>query len=316
MDSAPDALGDGWLAHRIPLQPDPVYGPDPCAVLVHRPSAVPRRRAVLYLHGFTDYFFQARHAQRWEEAGTSFYALDLRLAGRAIEGHPRPGDVRDLRDHDEEIAAALDAVRAAGHEQVVLLGHSTGGLIACSWAARHPGSVDAVVLNSPWLDHNGPWHERALLTPAVRLLARWLPSAVVGRLDAGYGRSLHASTGGAWHYDLAWKPIEGFRVRAAFFSSVRCAHAEVARGLGITVPVLLCCSSCSGSPSSPSDEELAGCDCVLDVAQMVERAPLLGDDVTVVQVDGGIHDLALSAPGPREAYEGAVLDWVAQRLPD
>lgn len=315
MESSPDVLGDGWLAHRIPLQPDPVYGPDPCSVLVHRPSPAPRRRAVLYLHGFTDYFFQAEHAQRWQDAGVSFYALDLRLAGRAIEGHPRPGDVRDLRDHDEEVAAALEVIRASGHEQVVLLGHSTGGLIACSWAARHPGTVDALVLNSPWLEHNGPWQERVLLTPVVALLARWLPSAVVGRLDPGYGLSLHTSAGGAWSYDLAWKPIEGFAVRAAFFSSVRRTHAEVTRGLDITAPVLLCCSSCTGSASSPTAAELAGCDCVLDVAQMVERAPLLGDDVTVVQVEGGVHDLALSAPVAREAYESAVLDWVAQRLP-
>src|SRR5699024_5669961 len=181
-----------WVQRRISLRPTP-EDPRPEAVLVQQREPTQGRRAVLYLHGFSDYFFQTGHAERWAAAGFDFYALDLRLSGRAIGDRPRPGDVRDLRRHDEEIAVALAAIRAEGHDQVVLIGHSTGGLIAVGWADRHPGSVDAVVLNSPWFDHNGPWVERVLLTRLVRLLARWLPSVVVGYLDEPYGRYLRAA---------------------------------------------------------------------------------------------------------------------------
>jgi len=290
------------------------YDGRPEAVLVHRQETRTSRRAVLYLHGFTDYFFQAAHAERWVAAGFDFYALDLRTSGRAIGERTRPGDVRDLRHHDEEIGAALEAMRADGHEQVVLLGHSTGGLIAVGWADRHPGEVDAIVLNSPWFDHNGPWTERVLLTRVIQLVARWLPSLVVRYLDEPYGRHLHTSTGGAWEYDLAWKPFAGFPMRTGTSASVRREHARLARGLSVDVPVLVCCSTRSGSPSAPSVDELRGADCVLDVRHMVERAPLVGPDVTIVQVEGGIHDLALSAPPAREAYERAVIEWATARL--
>ena len=58
--------------------------------------------------------------------------------------------MRDLRVHDEEIAEALRIIRSEhGHDVVVLNGHSTGGLQAVIWAADHPGTVDALVLNSP-----------------------------------------------------------------------------------------------------------------------------------------------------------------------
>jgi alpha-beta hydrolase superfamily lysophospholipase len=51
---------------------------------------------------------------------------------------------------------------------------------------------------------------------------------------------------------------------------------------------------------------------VLDVRQIWARAPRLGEDVTVVTVPGGIHDLALSADGPRAAYEQAVFGWLTE----
>jgi len=318
-----DVLAPNWLARDLPLRPHPAYGPQPRAVLVnharHTPDdpggAAPADRAVLYLHGFTDYFFQADHAESWVAAGVAFYALDLRLSGRALGDHPRPGDVRDLRHHDEEIAAALDHLAAAGHREVILLGHSTGGLIAASWADRHPGRVAAVVLNSPWLDHNGPWHEKHVLTPLVGLIARWWPSLVVGHLSRAYGEWLHGDTGGEWDFDLDWKPHAGFPVRAAFFSSVRREQARLARGLNIDVPVLLCCSTDSAaSPKRPTPQELATADCVLDVDDMVRLAPRLGPHVTIVRIPAGVHDLALSARPAREAYEDAVLGWV-QRLP-
>ncbi|MFC4553672.1 alpha/beta fold hydrolase [Georgenia faecalis] len=314
MSEHTDVLGEPWVARELPLAPQRAYGPHPRAVLVRlrTPSS---RRAVLYLHGFTDYFFQAHHAQRWMDAGIDFYALDMRLSGRAIGDHPRPGDVRDLHDLDEEIAAALAVIRAEGHERVVLLGHSTGGLIAAHWADRHPGTVDALVLNSPWLELNSGWFTRVVVSPLVRLVARVWPSLPVGRLDPGYGRYLHHTTGGAWEYDLAWKPFAGFPARAGFAASVRRAQAAVGRGLDVQVPVLVCCSDRSGPAVGPSPSDLASADCVLNVAHMIARGPLLGPRVTVVPVPGGVHDLALSAPPARELYESTAIAWVDRHVP-
>jgi alpha-beta hydrolase superfamily lysophospholipase len=40
----------------------------------------------------------------------------------------------------------------------------------------------------------------------------------------------------------------------------------------------------------------------------------VGDDVTVVRVPGGVHDLTLSAPGPRQRFFDEMLAWVDERL--
>ena len=205
--TAPDALGRDWVARTLPLAPD--GEPETVATLVYRadPTRAPWHgsdRAVLYLHGFVDYFFQAEHAAEWTSRGYDFYALDLRRHGRSLRRGQVPNYVTDLRAYDEEIDEALRIIRDEhGHDVVVLLGHSAGGLIAALWADRHPRSagrattarVDALVLNSPWLDLQGSWFERTIAIRLIDALAPWMPLRIVGKLGPDYGRSLHVSTG-------------------------------------------------------------------------------------------------------------------------
>ena len=60
VDVLPDVLGPGWTARTLPLRPDGGT-PDPVATLVHR-EGTDTRRALLYVHGFVDYFFQTQFA--------------------------------------------------------------------------------------------------------------------------------------------------------------------------------------------------------------------------------------------------------------
>lgn len=359
-----DILGEPWVARRIDVVPDEDAAPGADhAVLVHQRGAIPatpagtagtprHKRAVLYLHGRNDYFFQTHLADAFLSAGYEFYALDLRTCGRAGVGHPSPHDVRDLRVHDEEIGEALRIIRSEhGHDVVVLNGHSTGGLQAVIWAADHPGSVEAVTLNSPWLQLNASGLMRSYGSAYVDVLSRRRPERVIDnpaevrarkRLAARaaspggaqgtvpgagtavgtdpetaepdlYVRSLHQRWGGEWDWDLRLKPSPSFPVRAGFLAGIRRLQREVRHGLGIRVPVLVCCSTMSNGPET-SDEEARHSDVVLSVEQIVERAAFLGTDVTIRQIPGGVHDLALSPPPAREEYLATVTGWLAGRL--
>src|SRR5699024_8332116 len=135
----------------------------------------------------------------------AFHALDLRDYGRSIRPGRRPNWALDLDVYDEEISAAL-RWRGGEYGEVVLVGHSTGGLIVSLYASRHPGGISGVVLNSPWLDLNEPWFVRRVVAPVLRRVGHLVPSLPVSDLGSGYGHSIHSSTGGEWDYDLAWKP--------------------------------------------------------------------------------------------------------------
>lgn len=303
-----DVLGPDWQRRTLPLRPDRPGAPDPVATLVNRRDAGtdPDRPAVLYVHGFVDYFFHAHVADALAARGIDVYGLDLRDYGRSIRPGRRPNTTRSLAVHAEEIDTAVHLLRRR-HRRVVLLGASTGGLIASLWAdaRRGTGLIDALVLNSPWLDLRGTRFERTVLTGAIDVLGLLAPDLPLRRMAPHYGEALHAE----WQYDLAWKPHTEFPARASFVRAVRRGHAAVRRGLAVDVPVLVLTSDTTG-PDDRWHEHLLTSDSVLDVSDMWRLAPNLGEDVTVEVVEGGGHDLALSPEPARGAYLDAVADWV------
>ncbi|MEP7762695.1 alpha/beta hydrolase [Sanguibacter sp. 25GB23B1] len=315
-DWQPDVLGPDWVARTLVLAPD-AEG-EVVATLVRRAGTPGSRRAVLYVHGFVDYFFQAHMADELAAHGYDFYALDLRKYGRSLRPHQTPNYVMELASYAEELDRAARIIRTdEGHTELVVLGHSTGGLVASLWADARtrdgaPPLVDALVLNSPWFDLNERWLQRVVATRLIDLVAPLVPMLPVGRLQPHYGRALHAGSGGEWEYDLAWKPHEGFPVRAGWFRTIRRGHARIARGLSIGCPVLVLTSAASGSAKTQHDA-LVTTDSVLDVEQIAARAPGLGADVTLVRVPGGAHDLALSPEPARSTYFAEMFDWLARR---
>ncbi|MBE0772556.1 alpha/beta fold hydrolase, partial [Escherichia coli] len=65
------------------------------------------------------------------------------------------------------------------HDSVTIMGHSTGGLIVPLWVSRHPGRVDGVILNSPWIDLQGSFLTRALAGPVARSVRVADPTTVL-----------------------------------------------------------------------------------------------------------------------------------------
>ncbi|WP_164983964.1 alpha/beta hydrolase [Cellulomonas endophytica] len=318
--AAADVLGGGWVARTLLLRPDArarAGAPDPVATLVSPALAEtePARTAVLYVHGYTDYFFHDHVGAALAVRGYDLHALDLRDHGRSIRPG-RPANVtHDLGVTAEEIDTAVRRLRRR-YDHLVLLGHSTGGLVLALWAdaRRGRGLVDALVLNSPWLDLQGSAWDRHVLAPVVEVVARVGPDLVVQHPGRHYARALHAEGGGEWSFDTAWKPFRGFPVRAGFVRAVRRGHRRVARGLHVDVPVLVLTSDRSG-PARRRHDELLSTDSVLDVAQMAARAPRLGPDVRLVTVPGGAHDLALSPLPARQVYLDAVLEFLDAHVP-
>jgi alpha-beta hydrolase superfamily lysophospholipase len=315
MTSCEDILGPDYVARTLTLEPD-AEG-TVTATLVSRKTPRASGRAVLYVHGFVDYFFQTHLADEWSNAGFDFYALDLRKYGRSLLAHQTPNYIESLESYDEELDEAARIIKEEdGHDVLVVLGHSTGGLVTSLWAHRRrfDGLVDALVLNSPWFDLNKPFLQRAVGTAVVERLANYQPRRQVGVLGERYGRSLHASTGGAWDFNLSWKPLEGFPVLAGWLRAVRRGHAELARGLDIRCPVLVCASTASAAETAPM-ESINSSDIVLDVRHIADRSTRLGRLVTVARIDGGIHDLALSAEPARSRFFEEVFRWAGAYVP-
>ncbi|MBD2714730.1 alpha/beta hydrolase [Microvirga sp. STR05] len=308
-----DPLGPDFEQRSLSQPPD--YEGPVQAVLVRYRVQPATTRAVLYVHGFNDYFFQREMAEQYAAHGFRFYALDLRKYGRALVPHQRPNNVRNLSEYFEDVDAALAVMRAEGSYTLVLSGHSTGGLIVALYAsARTDSGLAALVLNSPFLDLNQPRLKKLAVPLLAKLGAVWPNLPVPASLPDTYGQSLHRAYRGQWDYDLGWKPNRVFSVNAGWLRAICKGHWQVRRGLRIAAPVLVLHSDRTAWGRTWS-EDFRRSDIVLDVAHIRALAPRLGPNVTVEAVAGGLHDLFLSAPEVRAVAYQAVFAWLEQVLP-
>ncbi|KRC65693.1 alpha/beta hydrolase [Aeromicrobium sp. Root236] len=315
----PDELGEGYEQHTIPLGADPDGEGQVEATLVRRVPGEAYESAVLYVHGFSDYFFQRELADFFAERGFAFYALDLRKCGRSRREGQTGHYVSDLALYDAELEQSLAIIREeTGGKPVVLSAHSTGGLILALWLDRlnkQPGGskgagIAGLVLNSPWFDLQGaPWM-RSVGTKAIAAVARVKPKSIIKlpHTDA-YGSSLHVSANGEWDFNTAFKPLEGFPVSYGWLTAIRRGHAKLHKGLDVGVPSLVLRSTRTRFARRYS-EDVATADAVLDVKQIARWSGCLGDQVMVVPIEDAKHDVFISREAPRKAAYAAVDDWL------
>jgi len=284
----PDPQLAGFEALELAFPDD--YDGAVVATLVRLPAAQARRGAVLYIHGFADYFFQRHMAERFALEGYAFYALDLRKHGRSMRAHQHPNFCKSLSEYYPEITRAIELIG----EPVLLAGHSTGGLI-CSLYAQEGEAREALAglwLNSPFFDWRLPDWKLAQLHVAAAV-GRFFPFLKdESTLRPDYINSLLDEQ---WEFDLRLKPPLGFPIYYGWLGAITDAHAKVHRGLSIACPVL----------SMHSDEA----DIVLDWRHIAKWSRMLGSRVSVMAFPGALHDVVLSRPHIRAEVFSQLFAW-------
>jgi alpha-beta hydrolase superfamily lysophospholipase len=313
----------GYWRHAIPLGPDPDGEGELVATLVRRGEAAGARHAVLALHGYTDYFFNAELADHFAARGFAFYAIDLHKCGRSRQPGQTPHFTTNLTRYDGELDRALSVIAAdTAGATVCLYGHSAGGLIVTLWLDRlrrrggtAAHNVGALVLNSPFFDLRGPAILRTAPTSAVLVaLARLRKLHVVRKpTPGGYGTSLHRDYAGEFDYNLDWKPLGGFPVTFGWINAIRRGQARLHRGLDVGVPNLILRSDHS-VPELPDPEAIQRGDAVLDVTQIARWSGCVGNHTTIVPITDAKHDVFLSLPQPRAAAYRELDGWLDRHL--
>lgn len=310
-----DVLGAGYEATTIPLEPD--HEGDRIATLVRSRSPEPGPTAVLYVHGYDDYFFQTELAEHLKSRGHDFYAIDLHKYGRSLLDHQTPNMCTSLDEYRAELdEAARIVLEEEGHRSILGVAHSTGGLIVSLWLAdRRTLPVAGLVLNSPFLEIPFPAPVQWLADLVGVTLGRIGPYWQLPRQEPGYGESLHASRHGRWRYDLRWKPLSSFPIRLGWLAAIRQGQRRVHRGLWLPAPVLVLCSS-RFARAGRWKPELQQADAVLDPARIARWAGAFGEDVACIRVPDAMHDVFLSVhdPARKTAFE-TLDDWLESKLP-
>ena len=289
----------GYEQRTLELKPD--YSGPVVATLVHRIASGKRHRAVVYVHGYNDYFFQKALGDSIVSHGYSFYALDLRKYGRSLREGQDAFEAKDMTEYQEELSAALRFLRSTeGHSEIYILAHSTGGLITSLYLhdTDNRDGVRGLILNSPFFDFNfTPAQERfvlPLLSGAASLMSNKVVSDVSKEPNM-YAQTLLKAYHGRWDYNTNWKKTYGHPIRLSWLRAVRDGQKRLQKGLNLRLPILLMTSDRSIRPEKTWRPEYNEADLVLDVSDMWRYGVLLGPDVHGQSIHKGQHDLFLSS---------------------
>ena len=310
----PDVLGDGYECRRVEQGKD--YSGRVVSTVIRKlaPDSVNTAKAVLYVHGFNDYFFQAEMGNEFVDHGYDFYAVDLRKYGRSFLQGQRRFECRSLDEYFPDVDSALVDIKRSGVHEVVLMGHSTGGLISAYFMAknRRP-DIKALVLNSPFLDWDLGWMEK--IVPVVAWWGGLFPNTPVRQGDSTeYAESLLKKYHGEWTYDTGWKLVHSPDVTAGWVRAIDKAQKALRDGKArIEVPVLLMVSACKAADADMARKYKGG-DAVLDPEDIRRYGCMLGPHVTCLKVYGGLHDLVLSSPAVRTALYDKIFAWLARKV--
>lgn len=309
-----DILGEDYEQTRLRL-PDDKEG-RVAATLVRKRSETKTGKAVLYLHGYVDYFFQTEMAEQFNKNSFDFYALDFKKYGRSYMSHQTMYDVGKLEEYDIEIEKALSIIEREGHNSILLAGHSTGGLIAVNFLSHHKklAVIKAAWLNSPFFEFNKNFFLRKIAVPVVSEIGEFLPGLTIDSgLPKEYVQSLHKSFKGEWDFNLDWKPVNPVKSTFSFISAIHAAQKNLHSGISVNVPVMVMHSDKSAKPKGWT-EDCKHMDIILDVNHIKKFATYIKGDVTIQAITNGVHDLVLSEKPVRDRVYNLLFEWLNQKM--
>lgn len=336
---SPDVLGEPFQARTLPLGEDEEGRVEATLVRLnrdkkHRPWHPKPKLALLYVHGRNDYFFQTEAAHRFTDMGAAFYALDLRKYGRSLRPWQTIGFTDNLDVYGEELNMALDLIEAEHPGlPVVIMAHSTGGLIVSLWAWKSERNIAGIIFNSAWLELHSMTAMRPTLEKVVKGLAGLNPRATVlaeSKVNT-YSRSIVGGWGKSgfempedvaqdegdlsvvgWKLFFEWKQPYSYPAPAAWMGAILAGHRLVQTEVFLDMPILSLASTKGGSEDHWAPEVFTS-DIVLDPDLVSARAATLSNNVTIARLPGK-HDLLLSNFAVREEVYQIVEDWVGYAL--
>jgi len=271
-------------------------------------------KAILYIHGFNDYFFNEAFAQKFIEKGYSFFAIDLHHYGRNLTPTSKPYYFEDIKEFDEEINLAIRTIKEDFHTpDLTLYGYSQGALIATLYAYRY-GLIDRLILDSAFFDfYFDSWIENIAL-PAVAFLGKWFPSFKISSTSPNvFAQSLHQSFNGEWEFDLNLKATHtNAPIYLGWIHAIYEAQQIIHNKIDLNLPVLSLYSNVSYKEDSPKEWHFKG-DIVLDVKDIKRYSNHLNKNASLTVhkvIPDAMHGVTFSKEHVRQKAYDEIFNWL------
>lgn len=130
------------------------------------------RHTLVILHGYGEHTGRyLKFSEKLKTTSVRLALFDYRGMGRSGDGSP---EARSVAEYLKDVDAFLGHFRRKYKfkNEIILLGHSLGGLLAAEWAMKHPAEVKRLILSAPFLDLPGRAFLHGVNTVATFLMPR------------------------------------------------------------------------------------------------------------------------------------------------
>lgn len=254
------------------------------------------RKAVVWIHGFNDYYHHFHVGEFLLHEGYNVYTITL-------PRYPQDGVDRrylfyidDITKYFSYIDEYIEFINQRNIHHIVLYGHSTGGLVSTAYLheGKNRNKVSKLILNAPFFDFYDSDLKEFMLESIISSIAKVVPRFVVrqGKNEL-YSPDYYKGILSRYFFEQNKKLTYPSHVFAGWVRAVSIYHKKIQKNqIKVKVPVLVLTSStsmkgCSGEQNG---------DCVLDVNETKKFAKNIGENVTIQEYSGAIHDVLLSKP--------------------
>ena len=264
---------------------------DGLRLYVRRREVDNARAEVVILHGFGE------HSGRYGPLTDHLINHSYTVTGYDHRGHGLsdglPGHIENFNEYEDDLHKIISYVRDRSRSQnLYLIAHSMGGLIALRYIAKKGGGLSGAVISAPLIAVavRVPAHKLMI----ARLSARLRPHM---RLDNGINTN-HLSRDREVGKAYATDPLVNRKVSARWFSEATRAMGEMNDlATQITIPVLV---------MHGTEDKLASVEATKRFFEKIGSK-----DKELIIYPGYYHEL-FNEPEKHELYEQAT-QWLAQR---
>ncbi len=304
------------FAEPLKLQEQFIYTEKYQANLIYqiKPNS---KKAVLYIHGFNDYFFNKEFASRFLEQGYSFFAIDLHNYGKNINAETKRYYFTDVKEFYPEINKVIDIIKNLHHiENITLYGISQGGLIAALYENDNQ-RVNQLILDSPFFDFNFNWFLETIALPVAAEVGKAFPDFKLASDEVNvFGKTLHKDFDGEWDINMDLKAIKtNAPIYLGWINAVYQAQKRLQNGLDIKVPSLILYSN--KSTTEQSDKKYHhNTDIVLDVQDMERYSNMLSKNklnIHKTKINNAMHGILISPKPVRNQGYDKIFQWLTTK---
>lgn len=239
--------------------------------------------------------------------------VDLRRCGRSKNDDTLPHYCSNFKEYFEELDMIIEEFNCAQYKEIILYGHSTGGLIVTLYANYRQKMINnklqfRVILNSPFFEIHNPGQPYLLFI--LKYIIYYISKYIIYYLDRYFKLNLYLIKlvrGGTINsYVLAKNRnyyVNGLLSFArdipltlGFLTNVIRYQSLLRRNkIQIKYPLLVLHSDKTGE-----NDMLTKCDCISDTVLNIEHIKKYSaiiscsDDIRIIEVKNGCHDVFLS----------------------